>query len=445
MPLLPRISIVTPSYNQAQYLEECIDSVLSQGYPNLEYVVMDGGSTDGSVEIIKKYERHLTYWQSCSDGGQYAAINAGFARTTGEIMAWLNSDDRYHPNAFLKIATVFSEYKEVDWITGIRTLWGHTGGILQIERGLTCFSRRKFLTGGFGKPCIQQESTFWRRSLWSTAGGFLNIEFTLAADAELWLRFFRHKAIYRLNAFIGGFRLYGDQRSLLNMEQYVKEIKHEIDRELFELPPDTKFNPMPKQIYIPPETYLKYAQDYSIPRFKTDNSLWQNYIRSVTDWIFERQGGLEAAQLFLDEVLLWDNEVNSVSSTLVKQLNYQISLVAVAEEKLKQSEENYRIGDIDASIRANSEALAHWPTSATGYNNFGVLFYLRGEFERAIACLQLATQCDPSKREAYRNLAIIYHKLGQKDDLLLLIDYYLSCFPDDIEMEQFYVRLTEWT
>lgn len=445
MPTPPRLAIVTPSYNQAEYLEECIDSVLSQGYPNLEYVVMDGGSTDGSVEIIKRYEAHLTYWQSCPDGGQYAAINAGFARTTGDIMAWLNSDDRYHPNAFLKIATVFSEYKETDWVTGFRSIWGKDGKILMLERGITNFSRRKYLTGGFGKPCIQQESTFWRRSLWEKAGGFLNTACTLAADAELWLRFFRHAELYRLKALIGGFRLYGEQRSLVDNERYVFEIEHEISKELLALPPDTKFNPMPQPLYIPPEIYLKYAEDFSMPRFTVEgNSLWQNYVHSITQWIYERIGGLETASLFFDEVSLWDYEVDNLASTLIKQLNYQLAEVAAATKKLEQGEISYRAGEIDAAVKANSEALALWPTSAAGINNQGILLYLTGEIEESIKCLIRATQCDPCMREVYRNLAIVFYETGQRHKMLLVIDGYLSQFPDDREMEQFFARLTAW-
>ena len=103
----PKISIVTPSYNQAQYLEETIRSVLLQGYPNLEYIIIDGGSTDGSVEIIKKYEPWLSYWVSEPDRGQSHAINKGFERSTGEIMAWINSDDYYKPNAFKNVVDIY--------------------------------------------------------------------------------------------------------------------------------------------------------------------------------------------------------------------------------------------------------------------------------------------------------------------------------------------------
>src|SRR5712672_634542 len=112
----PKISLVTPSFNQGSFLEETIRSVLDQNYPNLEYVVIDGGSTDGSVEIIKKYERRLTWWISAPDGGQYEAINKGFARTTGEIMAWLNADDKYLPWTLSVVGDLMSTLPQVEWL-----------------------------------------------------------------------------------------------------------------------------------------------------------------------------------------------------------------------------------------------------------------------------------------------------------------------------------------
>ena len=110
----PRISVVTPSFNQSAFLEETLRSVLDQGYPNLEYIVIDGGSTDASADIIRKHAGRITCWVSEKDQGQYDAINKGFARSTGEIMAWLNSDDKYLPWTFSVVGEIFASRPEVE-------------------------------------------------------------------------------------------------------------------------------------------------------------------------------------------------------------------------------------------------------------------------------------------------------------------------------------------
>ena len=153
---LPSISIVTPSYNQAAFLEETIRSVLLQGYPNLEYIVMDGGSTDGSVEIIKKYEKHLTYWTSQKDAGASDAIRKGFERATGSILAYLNSDDLYLPGAIHHLINRFKT-AGADVVYG-NTYWIDDRSRILAERRQTPFSRFAYLYGGAD---LQQPATFW--------------------------------------------------------------------------------------------------------------------------------------------------------------------------------------------------------------------------------------------------------------------------------------------
>jgi glycosyltransferase involved in cell wall biosynthesis len=229
---LPSISIVTPSFNQAPFLEECIDSVLSQNYPCLEYIIMDGGSSDNSVEIIKKYEKHLTYWQSKPDGGQYNAVNEGFKKTSGDIMAWLNSDDKYHRDAFFKVAYLLDSSFGIEWLTGHPTFWGKHGEFSHIEPELPTYCRKDFLEGRYNYPFIQQESTFWKRSLWDRAGGCLRTDLDYAGDLELWLRFFRYALLYSVNTFLGGYRSHGDQKAMLHMDRYVAEAEMVIENEL---------------------------------------------------------------------------------------------------------------------------------------------------------------------------------------------------------------------
>jgi glycosyltransferase involved in cell wall biosynthesis len=115
---LPKISIITPSFNQSQYLEKTIQSVVDQNYPNLEYIIMDGGSTDGSVDIIKKYTNIITHWESNPDKGQADAIFRGFEQTTGDIIAWINSDDYYLDGAFASVGEFFAQHPEIQWIIG---------------------------------------------------------------------------------------------------------------------------------------------------------------------------------------------------------------------------------------------------------------------------------------------------------------------------------------
>src|SRR5262245_9232080 len=227
----PRITVVTPNLNQGKYLETCITSVLNQGYPNLEYVVVDGGSRDGSVEVIRAYEKGLHRWVSEPDRGQYHAVQKGFEGSSGEIMTWLNSDDKYHDGALFAMAETFMQFPEVRWLTGVPTEYTEEGvAINRLTIPWASWSRYRFLTWDF--QFVQQESTCWRRCLWDEAGATLDLGLKYAGDLELWARFFRHAPLHTTTSLIAGFRYRSDeQRSRTFRWEYLAECREVIRRE----------------------------------------------------------------------------------------------------------------------------------------------------------------------------------------------------------------------
>jgi glycosyltransferase involved in cell wall biosynthesis len=220
------ISLVTPSLNQAPYLDDALGSVLDQNDPSLEYVVADGGSSDGSVEVIERHADRLTAWWSEPDGGHADAVNKGFARTSGEIMGWLNSDDRLMPRALEVVRELFTRFPEIQWLTsGCPVMLDEAGRAVRVGRTYG-FAREPYLLGLNGlRPWsrqyfVQQESTFWRRVLWETAGGKLDPTFEPAADFELWRRFFDSAELWTVDTVIGAFRVHGAQRTASQLGAY---------------------------------------------------------------------------------------------------------------------------------------------------------------------------------------------------------------------------------
>lgn len=182
----PKISIVTPSYNQGQFIEETIRSVLLQGYPNLEYIIIDGGSTDNSVEIIKRYAPWLSYWVSEPDRGQAHAINKGFRRATGDIVAWLNSDDIYARGTLAKVATAARDYPDAGVIYGDTWFIDEAGEV--IRKGLNPPTQE---LGKLWSGVIVQPEAFIRAGTLETVG-LLNEEYHFCLDHEYWLRASQH-------------------------------------------------------------------------------------------------------------------------------------------------------------------------------------------------------------------------------------------------------------
>jgi glycosyltransferase involved in cell wall biosynthesis len=229
----PKITLVTPVFNAVRYIEQTIQSVISQQYPNLEYFIIDGGSTDGTLEVIRKYEHELTGWTGQPDNGMYDALNRGFARSSGEIMGWISATDMLHTRSLFLVADVFREIPQVEWITGRPTGFNEEGMPVSVDR-LKRWARMRFLAGA--NRHIQQESTFWRRSLWQRAGSRMDASRRNCNDFELWVRFFRYAKVYSVDALIGGFRFHGDSLGLQNVDECHRVHDDVIEAELKDLP-----------------------------------------------------------------------------------------------------------------------------------------------------------------------------------------------------------------
>lgn len=221
--------MVTAVYNGERYLEDTITSVLGQRYPNLEYIIVNDGSTDGTADVIRKHEGHLACWINQPNKGLYAALNAGFARSTGDILGWLNSSDKLHTGALFVVGSVFTAFPHVEWITGRPTGYSPDGMTVVVNEPMR-WSRYRFLAGA--NKYIQQESTFWRRSLWERAGGAMNTSFRAEGDFELWVRFFRLTRLYSVDALIAGYRFHSDAMSFVYRAKYNRTCDEIIEREL---------------------------------------------------------------------------------------------------------------------------------------------------------------------------------------------------------------------
>jgi glycosyltransferase involved in cell wall biosynthesis len=199
----PKISIVTPSYNQADFLERTILSVLNQNYPNLEYIIIDGGSKDGSVEIIKKYEKYISFWVSEPDNGQANALNKGFSIATGELVGWQNSDDIFLPYSFVNIANAYKQNKKFDLFFGNIVFLNGRDEIINDLRFVP-FNYRSLLYEG---TVLSNQAAFWKRELFEKYG-FFNEKYQFCMDYEFWVRIGNHCKFYFVHEYLGGFRLH---------------------------------------------------------------------------------------------------------------------------------------------------------------------------------------------------------------------------------------------
>ncbi len=232
-----KFSIITPVLNMERYISETIESVLYQeGDFEIEYIIMDGGSTDKTLMIINKYRERLESNQisikckdvtfSChseKDKGMYDAINKGFQKSTGDILAWINADDYYLPNAFKTVLDCFNKYPEIHWLKGITRVIDSTGKIISRDESVT-YHKNWIQKGIYGREAyyISQDSVFWRRSLWQEAGP-INPDLKNAGDYELWIKFANFAPLQVVNFPVSVFRKLENSLTKKNGTRYAKE------------------------------------------------------------------------------------------------------------------------------------------------------------------------------------------------------------------------------
>jgi glycosyltransferase involved in cell wall biosynthesis len=222
---IPKITIVTPSFNQGKFLRQTIESILAQNYPHLEYFIIDGGSTDESLDIIREYEDQISWWVSETDRGQTDAINKGFKRATGELCAWVNSDDVLLPNCLQKVADCYQKYNQPDLIYGNCIYIDNDSRITRMVR----VPRQTLFWANRGVLFTLQPALFYKTDTIKKVG-YLNPDYSLAMDIDLWMKMIKvGLTIEHIPQYMGGFRWHGESKS--TQSNQLKKDKSDEDKE----------------------------------------------------------------------------------------------------------------------------------------------------------------------------------------------------------------------
>ena len=285
----PKISIVTPSFNQGAFIEETIRSVLLQGYPNLEYIIIDGGSTDNTLSIIKKYDTWITYWVSEPDRGQSHAINKGLKRCTGEIFNWLNSDDWYLPDTFFNIATAFLKNPSIQVLSGFENHINMDGSV-SVDRGT-------FLAGTIEETIelcqLTQPSTFFKTELLRQIG-FLPEDIHYIMDGEIWVRIlllYGHQCFLKISKPLVNFRLHENSKTISNLTVdnfLIERSSMIIDLQTFIGVPAKVTDFWTTDVYNTPNHYKLNRQWLINKKIITSKRLQRYFIRKYINLQFQR-------------------------------------------------------------------------------------------------------------------------------------------------------------
>lgn len=261
-----KISIITPSYNQGQYIADTIISVIEQEYSNLEYIIMDGGSKDETVDVIKKYADKITYWESKKDKGQSDAINKGLKKATGDIVAWLNSDDIYTENALKRVAEIFKKNPDVDIVYG--NVWQCYPA--KTEKHVNKkFNPKQFLSG----VNMHQPSVFWRRRVHEEVG-FLDESLYYTMDYDLWLRLFYSYKSHKTDVILSKFRCHEDAKTNNNPKGIYTDYRKCISR---------FFRSAGFDKQIPTLRVLKIYDHLDIQRYKIEHRFTEKAKQDIVD------------------------------------------------------------------------------------------------------------------------------------------------------------------
>ncbi len=222
----PKVSIITPSFNQGRFLEAALGSVLAQTYPNIEYIAVDGGSRDDSPAILERYAQHFAWWVSEKDKGHADALNKGFSHATGEVLAWLNSDDVYYPDAVAEAVAILQQHPEVGMVYGDADLIDNSGGCIgQFAARQTDY--RSMLRGSVHIP---QATTFFRADLWRQLGP-LDLSLFFSFDYDLWVKIAKVSQLLYVPKRWAKFRIHGDGKTIVNDDRCYPDMLRVLQRE----------------------------------------------------------------------------------------------------------------------------------------------------------------------------------------------------------------------